>query len=356
MHIEPVVTLPLFLAVISLPGCADTVTVGGNAFSDAFATSTDGGGRRDGGPTRTGGDDAGLGGGDDAGLEGGATGPRGVRELEAGGIARTYELVLPDAPAGAPVVFLFHGQGGSSRELLGIADPPIRTPWSLWLDLAAEENLILVVPDALHADGTRTWNDCRPQTPERFDDVGFFDALLDHVLEEHGADRENVFATGFSNGGQLVLRLAEERPERLKAIAPISASMSDDPASPCVRSDVPLSALFINGSMDAILPYDGGEMWGGQGRVLELWDVAEIFVARNGITESPTVWYGAASFWFWGSQDGPAVQLLPIWNGGHVEPSIAVEVDLPAPIFGPQSRDVEMTEIVWGFFGPLVAP
>ena len=53
------------------------------------------------------------------------------QRISAGGEQRQYHLYLPADPAGAPVVFLFHGFGNTHDGLL---------------DIAAREGLILVVP------------------------------------------------------------------------------------------------------------------------------------------------------------------------------------------------------------------
>ena len=53
------------------------------------------------------------------------------------------DALSPD-PAGAPVVFLFHGFGNTHDGLLGLDGKA--SPYEVWLDIAAREGLILVVP------------------------------------------------------------------------------------------------------------------------------------------------------------------------------------------------------------------
>jgi len=87
---------------------------------------------------------------------------------------RRYHLYLPRDPDSASIVLLLHGNGGSNDQLLGIEGT--KAPFKLWLDVARQENLILVVPNgSIGSDGRRGWNDCRNDvaaTPES-DDVQY---------------------------------------------------------------------------------------------------------------------------------------------------------------------------------------
>ncbi|MGH8839226.1 MAG: hypothetical protein ACRDVO_08190, partial [Jiangellaceae bacterium] len=52
------------------------------------------------------------------------------------------------------------------------------------------------------------------------DDVGFTGALIDEITMIWGTDPDRVYATGMSNGAEIVYRLAAEMGGRLAAIAP----------------------------------------------------------------------------------------------------------------------------------------
>ena len=54
------------------------------------------------------------------------------------------------------------------------------------------------------------------------DDIAFIGALLDAVEQSVCVDASRVYATGVSNGGGMVARLACELSDRLAAIAPVA--------------------------------------------------------------------------------------------------------------------------------------
>lgn len=63
------------------------------------------------------------------------------------------------------------------------------------------------------------------------DDVGFVRALVEHVVAAWGADPGRVYATGMSNGADMVFRLAVEAPGLFAAIAPVSGGFVGNKAT-----------------------------------------------------------------------------------------------------------------------------
>ena len=51
--------------------------------------------------------------------------------------------------------------------------------------------------------------------------------LLEKVITEHPIDKHRLYAHGTSNGGNMVYRLAQERPERFRAMAAVVAAMPE---------------------------------------------------------------------------------------------------------------------------------
>jgi polyhydroxybutyrate depolymerase len=49
------------------------------------------------------------------------------------GLDRNYHLYVPDNPKNAPIVLLFHGNGGSHDDILGLSGvkTPIKSGWTL---------------------------------------------------------------------------------------------------------------------------------------------------------------------------------------------------------------------------------
>jgi polyhydroxybutyrate depolymerase len=122
--------------------------------------------------------------------------------ITVGGVDRNYHIYVPNNSLNAPVILLFHGNGGSSDDMLGLTG--VKAPYKVWLDIALQENLIIVVPNGtLGSSNSQGWNDCRDDAPTNpnADDVLFTIDLLDFVKTKYNSNDSRVFAVGTSNGG-----------------------------------------------------------------------------------------------------------------------------------------------------------
>jgi len=75
-------------------------------------------------------------------------------------------------------VILLHVNGGIHNDTLGLGN--IKSPYKKWIHLAAENDIVLIVPNAI--DGTnnrRGWNGCRDDARGNYDldDVSFITNL-----------------------------------------------------------------------------------------------------------------------------------------------------------------------------------
>ncbi|MEM9932061.1 MAG: T9SS type A sorting domain-containing protein [Bacteroidota bacterium] len=282
-------------------------------------------------------------------------------------VEREYHLFLPDLTEDPPVVILVHGFGDNFNDVIGIDSSGLALeegafPYRVWLDIAEEENIILVIPNGTPVGGQLGWNDCRGGdigNPEE-DDLAFIASLLDLVLTTYNADRNRVYATGASNGGQMCIRLAQEIPEKIAAIASISASNAAN--SECAESAIPIPALFINGTEDPLLPYEGGQMVGGRGEVFSVEQTVAYWVQRNSADSIPEVMSiedinvndgcTATKFSYKNQDNETVVVLFEMLNGGHASPSIIHRYGFPLVPFGlgNQNGDIEMAPEVWDFF------
>ena len=134
-------------------------------------------------------------------------------------------------------------------------------PHRVWLEIAEREKLILVIPSgALSPDGNPGWNDCRAdaESNPKTDDVKFIRALIQNVAKSCAIDRSRIFASGMSNGGNMALRLALELSDQIAAVAVVASAMPK--VNICGPPAHPVSVLFMNGTADPLLPYEG-EKW-----------------------------------------------------------------------------------------------
>ncbi|MBK7098204.1 MAG: hypothetical protein IPH58_07425 [Sphingobacteriales bacterium] len=276
------------------------------------------------------------------------------------GTQRNYHLFIPDNTTNAPIVFLFHGNGSNYDDMLGLSG--VKAPYKIWLDIAQQENVIVVVPNGtLGSSNSRGWNDCRNDalTNPLVDDVTFISNLIDFIKTKYNANTLKVFAMGTSNGGHLVIRLAQEIPAKVTAFASIVAANAVN--SKCTNSTIKISALFMNGTNDPIMPYLGGQIASNRGEVFSTDNTIAYWVQRNATNPTPEITNindlntsdnsTVTKHLYKNGGSNTEVALYRVNDGGHTEPSIAQRY---SPLFlltvGNQNGDIEMAQEVWNFF------
>lgn len=282
-----------------------------------------------------------------------------------GGLNRSFDIFLPDGlgSEAVPLVLLLHGHGGDADTMTGMNGNS--APFRIWLDIAARETLILLIPDGVVGpDGKTGWNDCRADstTNPTTDDVAFLQSLIQQVQQQYPVDDQRIFASGMSNGGFMSLRLAMEMADQIQAVAPIAAAMPAQ--SECPPPAEPVSVLFVSGTEDPLVPWYGGEVGGsgsGRGTVLSARDSVIYWVQHNQCPTSPSVsdlpnldrWDGSTVrlYDLPGGLQNSRVTLYQVLGGGHAEPSRTERYSwLWELVVGRQNHDMEMAEEVWAFF------
>jgi polyhydroxybutyrate depolymerase len=302
--------------------------------------------------------------------------------IDVDGTRRTYEVIGPeDGRPPRSLVVVFHGSkqtGARHRAFTGRA----------YDALTGGGAAMVVYPDGYR----KNWNDARrasrfPARRENIDDVGFTRALVAKLTAGHGIDPHRVFAVGYSNGGQMVIRLIHEAPDLMAGAAVIAATMpapenfllNDEPhepeephephepegaegaAAPGAPEEraAPMPVLLIHGTKDPIVGYDGEMSWWVRkvfkvgGRSLSAPATAAYFAARNGITAKP-VTTGLPPSSRATSVDRtdyrqpgrPPVVLYTVHGGGHTVPGPA---KAPA-VLGRTNHDIDAAGLVGEFF------
>jgi polyhydroxybutyrate depolymerase len=225
------------------------------------------------------------------------------RTVNAAGRTRAYTLVTTHtAPTlGAALVLVFHGSTQNAATFRKASGQSFDA-------LAAGGDVVVV-----YLDGYRgAWNDARTSGDsaarrEGVDDVACTEAAIDALVADLYVDPARVYAVGFSNGGQMVIRLIHQVPGRFAGAAIISATQpSEDNFDLPTEPAVPMPVVLIHGTRDPIAPYEGGRLnlafeifkalkqpaslWGlrKRGEVRSAPATAEYYAARNGITTGPT--------------------------------------------------------------------
>lgn len=208
---------------------------------------------------------------------------------------RRYTLVTPGngdtstVDSGANVVLFLHGslQSGSvARRFTGNT-----------FDALTERGCVVIYPDGVD----RHFNDHRIGFQEKarqdgVDDVGFLSALVSEVRSATGAGGR-LIGCGFSNGGQMIQRLAIEQPGLLDGIATFGAPWpTADNILPAVDQRlsgwVATPVLTVQGTADPLVPYNGGTAGIGaanRGEARSALDSARYFAALNGFTGAAPV-------------------------------------------------------------------
>ncbi|HUE15668.1 MAG TPA: hypothetical protein VMR25_15985 [Planctomycetaceae bacterium] len=166
--------------------------------------------------------------------------------LQVDGRTRTALAYFPDTvlPSGSPVVFVFHGHGGSAENLVkGFA---IHEHWPEVICIYLQG---LPTPSVLDPEGKESgWQKTAGEMGDR--DLKFFDAMLADLQTHRKLDSRRIYATGFSNGGFFTYALWAARGDVLAAVAPCAAIAGEN-----LPSLKPKPCLHIAGQRDRLIAF-----------------------------------------------------------------------------------------------------
>lgn len=151
--------------------------------------------------------------------------------------------------------------------------------------IAEEAGMITIYPDGVK----RSWADGRGITPADVigvDDVAFMDQVVRICINEYALDVRRIFTVGFSSGGFLAQRLAVEFPGRFAAMAVVSALLSRW-LSTKLHASCGLPAMFVHGTADSVIPYDGESQQ--RGAVCSAEESVRLWAECNGLKDPPEI-------------------------------------------------------------------
>lgn len=170
------------------------------------------------------------------------------RQIQSGGVARTYRLYAPaNLSRETPVALIIdlHGSGSSPDEQIGISRLPAAAD--------ARGDFIVAVPAAVfeRPGGGLAWN--IPRAPGSVDDVQFIDDLIADVSAHACIDETRIYAMGLSGGGRMASELACRRPERFAAISAIAGLRHPQGGEgACLADGGSVSVLSFHGDADRV--------------------------------------------------------------------------------------------------------
>ena len=130
------------------------------------------------------------------------------------GLEREYYLYRPEGlKAGAPLVIVLHGYGGSALK-----------GKKAMMDVADKNGFAVCYPQGIKdPKGKPGWNVRYPsQEGMKTDDVKFLIALSKELQKRFDLSPKNTFLTGMSNGGDIIYLIAMRAPKAFKAMASIA--------------------------------------------------------------------------------------------------------------------------------------
>jgi polyhydroxybutyrate depolymerase len=161
--------------------------------------------------------------------------------LAFGGSTRTYDLFIPGGVVvGEPMALVvdLHGLAGTPQDQDALSGMTAK---------AAAEGFVVAHPAG--AGFQNAW-----EVRAGSADVAFLRAVVDDISAQAPIDPERVFATGMSNGGGMVHRLACDAADVFSAVAPVAgAHVGSDLCDP----SQPVSVIAFHGTFDLVVAYDG---------------------------------------------------------------------------------------------------
>lgn len=182
------------------------------------------------------------------------------------GVTREYILHVPaiyDGNSAVPLMFNFHGFGGSASDHLRTTD---------MRPLANSENFILVYPQGTLLDGFPHWNAGLPGPDNKSDaeDFDFIRVLIQELSSNYNIDSTRIYACGYSNGAFFSYALACFQSDLIAAIGSVSGTMIDETLDSCNCSH-PLAMINLHGTSDNTVPYNGGQGLKSIDEVMNYW-------------------------------------------------------------------------------------
>ena len=258
------------------------------------------------------------------------------RTLFFDGQNRSFIVYVPssyDATTQVPLLFNFHGGGGTSSGFINYEND--------MRPIADTANFIAVYPQAAvdPTDGSNSW---LHKTPTTHNDVNLIEAIIDTLSNDYNIDNDRVYACGYSEGGLFSYELGCRLNNRIASFASVSGSMLTESyrlnngfgsCSPIH----PTAVLLIPGTSDGSFHsmYNGFQPY-----YLSVNEITTYWANHNNTAINPTVTAvpnsntsdgSTVEKRIWENGDNcVAVQELKVINGEHDWPGSSGNLDINA--------------------------
>lgn len=190
---------------------------------------------------------------------------------------------------------------------------------------------------------------------EPADDVSFLNQMLDQLALKYSVDTHRIYATGLGDGAFMAERVGCNMADRVAAIAVVGAAF---PKTMICLPSRPISALFISGTDDPLVPYESGTYKPRRFHVLSAEESARTWAKFDHCDEKPAQdkiptldkekgSKDTKTFTYNGCRDNAQVALYVIKNGGNTWPG--GEQYMSEKEVGKTSNAINANESIWGF-------
>lgn len=248
------------------------------------------------------------------------------------GTHRTFIVHLPtgyNINNEYPVVLNLHGLRANARQ---------QQTYSQFDDIADQKGFIVIYPNGTDESWTTIGNK----------DLDFLTHLVDSIRTDYSTN-DCLFVTGFSQGGFMTYKFANNTTHTVKAIAVGSGNMSS--ATQTSSENAPkIPIIHFHGTSDNIVPYNGTSPF-----IPPVENTIEWWVNHNNCNTTPIITpiqdldptdNSTIEKYYYGNGDNETeVTFYKVIDGGHTWSS-----STPIPIFGATNKDINQSEIIGNFF------
>jgi polyhydroxybutyrate depolymerase len=254
------------------------------------------------------------------------------------GTYRTFIMHLPtgyDDSKEYPLVLNLHGLRANAQQ---------QQTYSQFDDVADQKGFIVVYPNAIDESWSTSGNT----------DIDFLTHLVDSIRAEYSTN-DCLFVTGFSQGGFMTYKFANNTTHAIKAIVVGSGNMSN--ATQTASENAPqIPTMHFHGTADNTVPYGGSSLF-----IPPVENTIEWWVNHNNCNTTPVVTSipdldptdnSTVEKYYYGNGDhGTEVTFYKVIGGGHTWSG-----SYSIPLFGATNKDINQSEIIGDFFDSKCSP
>ncbi len=164
--------------------------------------------------------------------------------------AVVYPNSKPPPDAGAPVVFVFHGHGGTAQNVARRLHIHELWPEAVVVYMQGVPGVQGITdPEGKH----NGWQKAPGEVGDR--DIKFFDAAFERIQKKYKTDLNRMYVLGHSNGGRFVNVLWNARGDKLAALCSAAG-----PGGRLIERAAPKPVFIIAGEKDPVVPFQNQQL------------------------------------------------------------------------------------------------